>query len=310
MTENIRNHQNQENNKNRVPNTNFQKRPNNINFSKSNLNSKKMFFTSKTDTELETNTPLLEKATKKVNKAIKNSKKSSGSNNTKNRIFVLIQKPFVTLSNEEKRIITKFPTEYEKFLNTGKKLCHNEINFCYELLKPTKKSYYKFFNTNGLFFPKITEETSEYPSLCYRFLQNFAHKYLLESFYNDGRFREIYVKASEYFQRISDNPFFIGRFKGTSNIHIYKTFITGEKTLVDLLSQVDNSDNDNWQITFQSKVVVINSIYFAFRNKIIKNYWFYLLSNYIKNNDLISEKEFTSFLLNMICTKANFIIFD
>ena len=306
MTENIINHQNQENNKKSVPNTNLQDRQNNINISidnkahssKSKPKSRKMFFTSKIDTDLETKTQLLEKAAKKVKKAIKLGKSSSGSIVTKNRIFTLIPKPFVTLSNEEKQIITKFPTEYAKFLKTGKNLCHNDINFCYELLKPTKNSFYKFFNDNGLFFPKITEETTEYPSLCYRFLQNHSHKYLLESFYNDGRFREIYVKAAEYFQRISDNPFLFGKFKGTSNIHIMKTFISGNKTLLDLLSQKDESSHDNWHITYNTKVVIINSIFFAFRHKIIKNFWFFLLSKYVKNNILVSEKEFTRFLLN------------
>ena len=265
---------------------------------KTNLKSSRKVFASETDTHLESKTSLLEKAAEKVKETIKLGKSSSGSIVTKNRIFILIPKPFVTLSNEEKQIITKFPTEYAKFLQTGKNLCHNDMNFCYELLKPTKKSFYKFFNDNGLFFPKITEETTEYPSLCYRFLQNHAHKHLLESFYNDGRFREVFTKAAEYFQRISDNPFFIGRFKGTSNIYIMKTFIIGEKTIMDLLSQEDESSNNNWQITFNTKIIVINSIYFAFRHRIIKNYWFLLLSHYIKNNDLVSEKELTRFLLN------------
>lgn len=260
---------------------------------------KKTVFQSNIDPLLDPEISILNKFTKKLKMLIKDNNYLSGCNIIKTRKFQLNLEPFVKISIEEKQKITNFPEEYKNLLDTGKNLCHNDMNFCYELLKPLKKSYYIFFKDNGFVLPNITEETADFPTISYKFLQNYVHEYLLQSFYSkDGRFRQLFTDVLEYFKSESDNPLKIGKFKGTNKIHIKKTFISGNKILMDFLSHNEENCKNNWQITYETKNIVINSIYYAFRDRSIKNFWFLLLSYYFSYNKLVSKEEFTKFLLN------------
>ena len=262
------------------------------------LKAKRTIIDGKLDQEYKPKISTSEKFVKKFKSTIESRIKSSSSGIIKSRTCVLNLIDYNQFSVKEKQTITKFPKEIKDFLKTGKNLYHNDLNFCYELLKPTKDPYYKFFKNNGLIYPDINKETTEYLLLCYKFLQNDAYKYLLNSFYSEnGRLSKVYTDVSEYFERMTNNPWNIGKFKKTSSIHISKTFINKNKDLMDYLSKEDDNGSNNWQITFNTKIVTINSRYFAYRNKVIKNFWFSLLSYYFRSNTIVSRDELVKFLL-------------
>ncbi|MHA2330942.1 MAG: zinc ribbon domain-containing protein [Candidatus Hodarchaeales archaeon] len=204
------------------------------------------------------------------------------------------------------------PPVYQQAVETAREKCKTDFDYCFKWLKAGKKEkyYFKLFNVINVILPVINHSSRGDFTEAYLQVHDSAVETVFKVTY-PGEYLGLVKRVQTVLGQLSAvNP---SAFKKTSNFHVKKQIIncnnpilaslkrmltqSGETDALWQLYTAFNPGNGETSATFITRAfwMAIYCLFFAYREKIIRDKSIQLLASYLSKPELVTNQELLHF---------------